>query len=151
MHFYFAYGSNLDQAQMCRRCPGSKLVGAGALAKHRLDFTRYSKHWQGGVADVVPDVTQEVWGLIYHLSANDLGLLDGYESYPMGYDRTQVTVKIADHSWLESVWVYQVAKKKSFMPPHSKYLGIIQSAAEQWNFPVHYRRHLDQIEKATHG
>jgi hypothetical protein len=33
--YYFAYGSNLDPAQMARRCPGATLVGPAQLANHR--------------------------------------------------------------------------------------------------------------------
>lgn len=148
MHFYFAYGSNLDLSQMRRRCPESVPVGVAALAGHRLDFTRYSSHWQGGVADVVVDASYEVWGLVYRLSEPDLSLLDRYESYPQGYDRVQVTVQMTTQSVMESVWVYHVAQKRPFMPPHAKYLGIIQAAADRWNFPLHYRRHLEQIAQA---
>lgn len=120
-------------------------MGLASLASHRLDFTRYSQHWQGDVADVVVDTAHEVWGLVYRLSEPDLRSLDRYESYPQGYDRTQVTVQMAAQSAVESAWVYRVVQKRPFMPPHSKYLGIIQAAAERWNFPSHYRHHLEQI------
>ncbi len=136
MHFYFAYGSNLDLSQMQRRCPESAIVGVASLAGHRLDFTRYSQHWQGGVADVVADAAHEVWGLVYRLSEPDLCLLDRYESYPQGYDRAQVTVQMTAQSATESVWVYHVAQKRPFMPPHSKYSGHYPSGGRSVEFPV---------------
>lgn len=40
--FYFAYGSNLDAAQMERRCPGSQYRGKAFLPKHRMAFTHPS-------------------------------------------------------------------------------------------------------------
>lgn len=149
MHLYFAYGSNLDLAQMQRRCPDSCLVDVAMLADHRLDFTRYSQHWQGGVADVLPDAQHQVWGLLYQLSAVDLDLLDRYESYPTGYNRTQLNVRLRATQAMQTAWVYQVVQKRPFMSPHDRYLGIIQAAADQWHFPVHYGRYLHQIAQRS--
>jgi len=54
-HLYFAYGSNLDGAQMRRRCPSARLVGAAILDGYRLGFAGQSAAWGGGVATVVRD------------------------------------------------------------------------------------------------
>jgi hypothetical protein len=60
MPLYFVYGSNLDAEQMKRRCPDSKVLVSGCLRGYRLDFTKYSTKWVGGVADVVVAPTEEV-------------------------------------------------------------------------------------------
>jgi hypothetical protein len=52
---YFAYGSNLDAAQMRARCPSAKLLGAAILDGYRLGFAGQSAAWGGGVATVVRD------------------------------------------------------------------------------------------------
>lgn len=54
-HLYFAYGSNLDGAQMRRRCPSARLVGAAILDGYRLGFAGQSAALGGGVATVVRD------------------------------------------------------------------------------------------------
>ena len=41
---YFAYGSNLDAAQMRARCPSAKLLGAAILDGYRLGFAGQSAH-----------------------------------------------------------------------------------------------------------
>jgi hypothetical protein len=41
---YFAYGSNLDEVQMRRRCPQAVLVGPARLLGHRLVFSGW---WPG--------------------------------------------------------------------------------------------------------
>lgn len=41
---YFAYGSNMDPAQIMERCPEATLVGLGYLADHGLCFPRKSKN-----------------------------------------------------------------------------------------------------------
>jgi gamma-glutamylcyclotransferase (GGCT)/AIG2-like uncharacterized protein YtfP len=151
-HLYFAYGSNLDLDQMRDRCPDSELVGMGALPAHRLDFTAYANRWQGGVADVVQDQAHTVWGLIYRLSSQDLQLLDEFESYPTGYDRRQVQIHLPHQAQpLEPVWVYQVVRKQHFIAPHPQYLGIIRTAADQWDFPPHYQHYLATIAQVSHA
>ena len=66
---YFAYGSNLFLEQMQRRIVGEpKVIGADFLEKHRLGFTIFSKTWNGGVADIVPEAGLKVWGAIYELT-----------------------------------------------------------------------------------
>ena len=47
---YFAYGSNLHQKQMKRRCKNSKYIGCYTLKNFKLSFRNY--YLGGGVADV---------------------------------------------------------------------------------------------------
>ncbi len=47
---YFAYGSNLSEAQMRARCPGARPAGRAALHGYRLAFAGYSALWGGAVA-----------------------------------------------------------------------------------------------------
>ena len=49
---YFAYGSNLDEAQMRARCPGARRVARAVLPHHALHFGNWSERWQGSVASV---------------------------------------------------------------------------------------------------
>jgi gamma-glutamylcyclotransferase (GGCT)/AIG2-like uncharacterized protein YtfP len=150
MVLYFAYGSNLDIQQMRSRCPNCQVLGKGFLARHCLDFTRYSHKWQGGVADVIAaDEPQRVWGLVYRLTEGDLYALDQHESYPTGYDRAQTTI-VTQQLTLEDVWVYRVVQKRELIPPHPQYLGIIQAAAQRWQFPPDYHTHLHQFTAPAH-
>jgi len=144
---YFAYGSNLSLEQMKTRCPSSRLIGPGCLEGHRLDFTRYSVKWRGGTADVVEDLKEEVWGLIYGISTDDLHKLDGHEGYPDTYTRFQALIKTGK-GHISGVWVYKVVQKKPFIPPTKEYLGIIKEAAVKFNFPEKYRRYLYSIRTA---
>jgi gamma-glutamylcyclotransferase len=86
----FAYGSNLDLAQMRRRCPSAKPVDAATLSGHRLVFAGWSSRWQGAIANVVPSTRQTVQGALYELTREDMASLDVYEG---GYRRELVTVR----------------------------------------------------------
>src|SRR5215471_1838387 len=78
---YFAYGSNLDWAQMKQRCPLAKFVCRAKLPAHRLAFTLKSARRNCGVADVLPDKAKDVWGVVYELPANELKDLDKGEHF----------------------------------------------------------------------
>ena len=145
MPLHFAYGSNLSTNQMRERCPDSKPLEIGCLEGYRLDFTRYSSGWSGGVADIVVDPDNEVWGLIYELSTEDLPYLDDYEGYPDVYTRFQTSIKTLTGS-ISDVWVYTVVHKNDFTPPTKAYMEIIKNAALEHQFPETYRSYLDTIE-----
>jgi hypothetical protein len=78
---YFAFGSNLDPDQMKVRCPGHRVVGMAALRDHKLVFPIFSNSWNGGVASLQLSHGNDVWGVVYDLTEDDLRSLDGYEGY----------------------------------------------------------------------
>lgn len=141
----FAYGSNMDICQMKRRCPDSRLLGKGCLTGYRLAFTHFSSGWNGGTADAIPDPTNEVWGLVYELSKEDMDRLDRCEGCPDTYTRFPTSIKTEAED-ITDVWVYAVAHKQCFVPPSPRYLKVIKDAAAKFQFPDRYRSYLDTIE-----
>ena len=135
---YFAYGSNLDLAQMKIRCPSSELISKGSLSGYRLTFNRYSSGWGGGVADVIQDQDSKVWGLVFKLSNSDLKRLDNYEGcyndQTSLYERWKAVIN-TPKGQISDVWVYTVVEKQKFVRPTLEYLQIIKDAAVRWNFP----------------
>ena len=81
---YFAYGSNMDWAQMKERCPWAKFVCRAKLPSHRLAFTLRSCSRRCGVADILRDETKDVWGVVYELPENELKNLDKDENFNPG-------------------------------------------------------------------
>ena len=55
MGLYAAYGSNMDPAQMLRRCPSSPHTGTGWIRGWRLTFGAEEYGWEGALATLVPD------------------------------------------------------------------------------------------------
>ena len=90
---YFAYGSNLDEAQMKLRCPGLKVISPGCLRDYRLDFTHFSSGWSCGVADVVESEEGEVWGVVYEITQQNLESLDSDEGFPDFYTRFRAVIE----------------------------------------------------------
>lgn len=150
---YFAYGSNMKFAQMQERCSSARFQCVGRLPGYKLAFTRDSKSWGGGVADIVVSEGAEVYGVIYTLSAKDLKELDRYEGYVAGkapdlnsYNRREIEMMATDR--LESsvkAWTYFATKKAEFLPPSARYLQQIVEGAIESGLPESYIAHLRTI------
>ncbi len=145
MIYYFAYGSNMDEIQMKNRCPGAKLVGKAELRNYVLAFTIYSPERKCGCADIVPNPTQSVWGLLYAVTPKDLEALDVYEGTPMHYRRISVAV-VGESETEKTAETYEVVSKAiTFQKPSQDYLEKLTSAAEKFSFPDVYRAFLGSI------
>jgi gamma-glutamylcyclotransferase (GGCT)/AIG2-like uncharacterized protein YtfP len=101
---YLAYGSNMSPAQMQRRCPGARLIGAVVLDGYRLTFTGWSGMWSGGVATIERAPGDQVAGAVYEISAAHLATLDRCEGVPFAYTRCRRQVAVGDA--VRRPWVY---------------------------------------------
>ena len=135
--FYFAYGSNMDERQMQSRCPESLLVGIAILDGYRLGFTRYSKNRNGGVADIISEPEQSVWGLVYKVTAKDLEILDAMEGRGKAYERMTVSVRFLDGRTVVAE-TYYVIDKQPDVRPSEEYLALLLNAAKKHKFPEEY-------------
>lgn len=87
-NLYFAYGSNMDEAQMKKRCPDSILIGKGYIENYKLCFPQIAiTRGLLGVAGIREDVSEDTYGLIYKLTDKDLELLHTFE----GYDKNSIS------------------------------------------------------------
>jgi len=80
---YFAYGSNMNEAQIRARCTRPVAAGIARLPDHRVEFFGYSRVWDGSMETVVPAPGQEVWGVLYKLSYSDWDRLDAWQDVRM--------------------------------------------------------------------
>ena len=151
---YFAYGSNMHSAQMKERCPAATFVCRAKLPAHRLGFTLKSVSRDCGVADVLPDQTKDVWGVVYELPDSELKNLDKKEGYRPGrrYEHNQYTRQ--DHYvWTEGdanrpllVALYLGNPQLDPPLPSDDYKRLIVDGAKHWNLPADYIRQLESIQ-----
>src|SRR4028119_96878 len=90
MGLYAAYGSNMDPAQMLRRCPSSPHVGTGWIRGWRLTFGAEELGWEGALATLVPAEDREAPGVfvaLYDLTPADERELDAWEGADRGLYR----------------------------------------------------------------
>ncbi len=114
---YFAFGSNLYQKQMKKRCKDSKYIGCHKLKGYKLVFRHM--YYGGGVADVERKKNSTVLGAIYKISKQDEKKLDVYEDFPHVY------VKKYFKLFGRKVMFYYMPKKSKPIPPSKRYLNLI--------------------------
>ena len=114
---YFAFGSNLYQKQMKKRCKDSKYIGCHKLKGYKLVFRHM--YYGGGVADVERKKNSTVLGAIYKISKNDEKALDVYEDFPIMY------IKKYFKLFGKKVMFYYMPKKTKPNPPAKIYLNKI--------------------------
>jgi gamma-glutamylcyclotransferase len=150
---YFAYGSNLEWTQMKQRCPLAKFVCRAKLPAHRLAFTLKSARRDCGVADVLPDQTKDVWGVVYELPDSELKNLDEREGYQPGMPYHQSQYAREDRC----VWQEGDAKRPLLAAlyrgnpqldpplPSDDYKELIVAGARHWQLPADYIQELESI------
>jgi len=144
---YFAYGSNMDPAQMRQRCPGSRALGIGVLRDYGLCFPRQSHKRGCGVASIEPAEGKETWGVVYRMTAADLASLDRFEGYRAGrpaednrYNRVAIRVEI-DGVPTDAETYIAIAEKNP-PPPNAAYLAQLRDGAMHHGLPDEYRTFL---------
>lgn len=144
MTLVFAYGSNMDDAQMNERCPSFEKVGIAELRGWRLHFPRHSKKRGCGVASIEPCDGEVVWGVVHRLNPADLVRLDASEGYRVGrepqmngYNRVHVPVVM--NGALVEVQTYIANRDDDVPPPNLRYLEQICDGARQQGLPDDYQ------------
>ena len=112
---YFAYGSNLHQFQMKRRCKDSVYLKKINLKDFKLTFR--SKY---RAADIEPKKNSIVPGGLYEISKSDEKKLDVYEDYPILYRKFYFTY------YGKKVMTYTMVNKTPFRFPTERYLNVVK-------------------------
>lgn len=114
---YFAYGSNLNIAQMARRCPRATPIRAFALKDWQLVFR--------GVADIVQKSGAVVWGGVWDITDECERALDRYEGLSSGLYR-KVHGKLAQPIAGQTEMMFYVMNSEGIFPPSEDYLDAIR-------------------------
>lgn len=136
MALYAAYGSNMDPAQMAKRCPHSPQRGTGWLEGWRLTFGGEDRGWEGALATVVEDVLSSVFVMLYDVPPGDEATLDHWEGSDLGL-YAKVRVRVSTLEGDVTAWLYVLDDYEGGLPS-ARYLGIIADAAELAGAPTDY-------------
>ncbi|MCT2534266.1 gamma-glutamylcyclotransferase [Aquibacillus koreensis] len=139
MPLYFAYGSCMSLKDLQRHVPEAVLVGPAVLEGYSLGFTLWSKHREGGVADIVPQEGARVEGVIFDVP--DFTGLDLREGHPDMYQRIVVSVKPVGKDEYINISTYEVVEKQEEeLDPSKAYADIIIDGAR--NLSKVYQKQL---------
>ena len=136
MGLYAAYGSNMDPAQMLRRCPSSPHTGTGWIQGWRLTFGAEEFGWEGAMATLVPDGEQSVFVALYDLTDVDERTLDAWEGADHGLYR-KLHLRVNTLAGDEVAYVYVLDAFEGGLPS-ARHLGDIADAAEAAGAPTDY-------------
>jgi len=125
MKLYFAYGANLNLANMSGRCPQAKKLCSLDLPDWRLVFK--------GVADIEVAPYNTVHGLLWEITDRCEASLDIFEGYPRLYRKEYFTVEI--HGEIHDVMFYKMNREGYSMPSQS-YFETIEDGYYQNKLPV---------------
>ena len=123
---YFAYGSNLNRADMRLRCPDARPDRPARLEGWRLCFR--------GVADIEPAADSAVAGALWQLSGADLGCLDAYEGAPAHY--RQRIFEVETNAGPREAMTYVMTDDSYLGLPSSWYYGRIEAGYRDWGLPL---------------
>lgn len=127
----FAFGSNLDLAQMRRRCPTARAVEAAVLPGHRLAFAGWSERWGGAVATIERARRKHTLGALYDVGIDDLLVLDAHEGHPHHYQRVGVRVRTCGAGARAYAYAYQLQAGQPGAPS-AAYRDAIARGYDAW-------------------
>ena len=100
MKCYFAYGSNMWNEQMRKRCPQSRKIGVAVLPGYRWIITTR------GYASMVESPEEQVEGVLFEISESDEQALDRFEGVASGnYQKHDLTVRQGNHDVIAMVYI----------------------------------------------
>ena len=122
--YYIAYGSNLNVAQMVRRCPEAKPIGTAVLENYILYF-------KGSGSGYYLTIEQKSGGkvpvAIWEVTPEDEKALDRYEGYPHLYRRETAQVELNGKTVDAMVYIMN---SKGVAPPSPFYYDVIRKGYE---------------------
>ena len=126
---YIAYGSNLNIAQMERRCPTAKPIAKSWLHDYKLEFrgNPYNAH-----ATVTPSEGDSVPVVVWEITAKDEKSLDHYEGVAGGYYTKEKTdVEVGGE--MKKALIYIMTPQKYGLPSQV-YFETVKQGYKDFNF-----------------
>ena len=134
--WHFAYGSNMNRAQMLSRVGNIVEEHDASLPNFEL---RFNKKVRGGTAgaNVQPAPGKTVYGVLYKIDESTFRSLDRYEGVPEHYRRIEIQVT-PDGGQPVPAQVYIASKIEKGLRPSAHYLQAILDGAGGHSFPAAY-------------
>ena len=148
--WYFAYGSNMDEAIFETR-RGMRPIRAhpALLENYRLHFNLAVGPGERGVANLEPQIGARTWGVLYLITVEQSIHLDRTEGVGRGtYNRIAVKA-IVDGSEQISAFTYQSNRTSPGRKPSPRYISLLIAGATKHGLPPHYLLHLQNFELAA--
>ncbi len=111
LHYYFAYGSNMNEVRLRCRVGDFPNQVAAQLAGYSLRFNKAAKNKAGiGYANIIPARSGIVEGVLYHLTEEQIKQLDVLEGVESGH-YSRLAVEVAVNGSPKAAITYIACKK----------------------------------------
>lgn len=137
--FYFAYGSNMKRSRLEDRI--GEVADHGIVSKQdcRIAFNKQSTDGTGKTNLVTPAEQQEVLGVLYELTEDQLKKLDGVEK---GYVRIPTVVDWGSETKEVQTYIAVDSMINNELLPKVDYLQHLIDGASEHSFPKEYQKFL---------
>lgn len=150
---YFAYGSCMCPVDLKRSLgenTHSYVLGPAVLEGYRLGFFRRSQRRNCGVLDVIPDVSAQVHGVLYHLPWRLSDRLDEREE---GYHHEIVSIRCNGKTYPGTRTYTVMDKLTTEIAPNDWYFNVVLRGAFTCGLPEHYCwqlfEHMHALQQQT--
>ena len=126
---FAAYGVGVNRAEMAKRCPTAKLIGAAVLRNYRLTFR--GTH-AAAVANIEPAKSRSVTVLVWDITPADEAALDLYEGFPHLYEKQQVKIRL--DGMLVSCMAYVMRGDRPLGKPSAFYYSTLLEGYREAGF-----------------
>jgi gamma-glutamylcyclotransferase len=146
-HYYFAYGSNMSLKRLEERIGKVSHCGTASLKNYYFSFNKKGSDGTGK-ANIVPDSSSCVEGVVYKLSTQQMNRLDHCEGVPKHYKRETVSILSSTGQPIQATTYVAQKALISLQPlrPSPDYLNHILSGARENHLSS---RSLKQIQNAA--
>jgi len=135
---YFAFGSNLASARLLQRIPAATVQNVATLSEHQLCW-RKNDRGQSGKCDIdfTGDPDHLVYGVVYHMTADEKLELDVYETAGFGYDHRTIEVTTLEGNSIDAFTYFALDIDHNQQPFHWYKEHVLRGALEH-DFPLDY-------------
>ena len=142
---YFAYCTLLDVAEMRKYIPAAIPKGTGRVTGWQVCFSSYGPDPTKGGCDLKKVEGEELFGLLYEMTAEEFDAFDKIAGVDLGYYRRfEVLVETADGSEV-AAWTYVVPEVGGPFSPAAAYTRPILVGARALQLPADYIIKLEEI------
>ena len=144
--WYFAYGSNMNRAQMRSRAGEILDEQPARLEKYEVLFNKKAR---GGsaTANIRPAPGKTVYGVLYKIHDSAFRNLDRFEGVPEHYRRIEVNVTNGAGEKI-AAQAYIATKVEKGLRPAPHYLQTILEGAGEHDLPAEYIEQIKAIAAA---
>lgn len=140
--YYFAYGSNMLRKRLEERLGKVEDLGMVLLYDYKIAFNKKSSDGTGKT-NIIPLSGQNVSGVAFSLTTDQLGILDKAEG---GYNRTTISAMLNNVLTNMETYVAKETRIDNSLLPTKKYRQYLIDGALEHFFPQDYVEMLNNLQ-----